>query len=311
MRLGRHAPQALQARVDDLLEPWRPGRGPLPPEPWRTALARGALRELELTPKPGLVDRRDSGSHPDLTLRGHAHLRGPAAPYYAGPAAVRPGGPAPGGVRRRPGRAEARMAQAIGANAHKGYIFLSGLALMAAGGTGPPGGHRRGGPGFFAARRDRTHGAQVRAPHGLGGIRAEAAGPARRVPHGWPAYREALDMGWAPDRAGLLPHGRAHAAGGGHHRRAAAAAWRAWRAWRGRGGAAAAAGAGAGSGARLAELNQDYAGRPDHGRGGGLHGADVRAGGQLGPCPGVEYFMSSRSESRLGPAGCQWSFLGE
>ena len=30
------------------------------------ALVRGARAELDLTPKPGLVDRRDNGSHPDL-----------------------------------------------------------------------------------------------------------------------------------------------------------------------------------------------------------------------------------------------------
>ncbi len=33
-----------------------------------SALVRGTTRELYLTPKPGLVDRADSGSHPDLSL---------------------------------------------------------------------------------------------------------------------------------------------------------------------------------------------------------------------------------------------------
>ena len=32
------------------------------------ALVDGATMELHLTPKPGLVDQLDSGSHPDLSL---------------------------------------------------------------------------------------------------------------------------------------------------------------------------------------------------------------------------------------------------
>ena len=205
IRLARHPQGALDRRVDDLLRPWRPEPGPASIEALAASLARGALRELELSPKPGLVDRRDCGSHPDLS---HASMRVSVdlLPRYFGDILD----------CHREGRdlaafvaagveAEARMTRAIHSNAHKGYIFLAGLVLMAAcrgGGRATPAavaGVAR--EIFEGASATDSHGARVRARHGLGGVRAEAlAGLPAVFEHGWPRYREVLDT-WAPDRA--------------------------------------------------------------------------------------------------------------
>ena len=134
------------------------------------ALVHGARAELDLTPKPGLVDRQDCGSHPDLD---HARMLRSIEllpRYYQELIEIRTGprrwaafGDAVGISRRsaaRPEaswvatdaapdvtleaalsltacidagrRAEARMEEAIGTNSHRGYIFVSGLVLMAA-----------------------------------------------------------------------------------------------------------------------------------------------------------------------------------
>jgi triphosphoribosyl-dephospho-CoA synthase len=106
--------------------------------PWPTlrkladSLTAGALRELDLTPKPGLVDRHDNGSHPDLTyarMRASVHL---LPEYYADLLErLRAGGPLLSCIEA--GRlAEVRMVARVGANCHRGYIFLSGLTLVGA-----------------------------------------------------------------------------------------------------------------------------------------------------------------------------------
>lgn len=157
------------------------------------ALVDAARRELELTPKPGLVDRQDNGSHPDLSFELMSRSIDLLPQYFeellqiAGAATGRPPGPPtcipgdgadrpPRGSAGLPGpqhvegrrsrdelnlsaciaagrRAEARMAAAIGSNGHRGYIFLAGLLLLA------------------AARR----------PRGVAELRAALAGIAERI----------------------------------------------------------------------------------------------------------------------------------
>jgi len=208
IRLGRHTPEELMERVDALLRPWLPSPRPLPPESLAANLSLGALRELELTPKPGLVDLRDSGSHPDLSL---SRMRASVAllPRYFETILrySREEMPLPAFVQAGI-EAEQRMTQAIQCNAHKGYIFLAGLALMGAWACGGrpellPRAIAERAQAFFArfGAQD-SHGARIRDQHGLGGIRAEAL---RGLPavfeHGWPRYREALETGWDPDHA--------------------------------------------------------------------------------------------------------------
>jgi triphosphoribosyl-dephospho-CoA synthase len=208
--LRRHSRRELLARVDALLEPWAPRPQRVDPEALAANLALGALGELDLTPKPGLVDRRDSGSHSDLShpaMRASIDLlplyfaelldchrqRRPLAAFVAAGLA-----------------AEGRMLRSIQSNAHRGFIFLSGVLLMAVcrcGGRidGLRAAVAEVARGFFAqAGPADTHGAGIRDRHGLGGVRGEAE---RGLPavfeHGWPKYREALEAGWDPDHAGF------------------------------------------------------------------------------------------------------------
>jgi triphosphoribosyl-dephospho-CoA synthase len=206
--LRRHSNTELVERVDLLLRTFVKPPCYILPELLETNLRMGALRELDLTPKPGLVDRQDSGSHADLSyagmrasiellplyfddiLRCH-HQQRPLQDFVQA------------GID-----AENRMARKIRSNAHKGFIFLSGLVLMAACACdGQADVLRRKiseiAAGFFAHfGSPDSHGAGIRDRHGLGGIRAEAEqGLPAVFEHGWPKYREALEAGWDPEHA--------------------------------------------------------------------------------------------------------------
>jgi triphosphoribosyl-dephospho-CoA synthase len=208
IRLQRHSLAELQARVDGLLQAAAPGPAPIAPERLAIALHQGALRELALTPKPGLVDRRDNGSHADLSFA----LMSTSAqllPRYYGDLLRRFQAQDSLEAYVEAGRAaETRMLQAIHSNGHKGYIFLSGLVLLAACQCQGRLADLRGAIGELAAQffaylpALESHGALLRARHGLGGIRAEAE---RGLPavfeHGWPAYRAALEAGCPPEGA--------------------------------------------------------------------------------------------------------------
>ena len=102
-------------------------------------------------------------------------------------------------------RAEERMVARVGANAHRGYIFLSGLALLAAAPRVPASVEEyRARIGAIATRvlaagrapAVPTHGASLRQRHGLTGIHGEAlAGLPSVFEHARPALRRALDAG--------------------------------------------------------------------------------------------------------------------
>ena len=207
IRVRRHDPATLAGAARDLLS-----QGP-PPLPARRlepdALARnlylGAMSELDLTPKPGLVDRLDSGSHPDLTYESMATSAGLLPTYFDELMAIH---------RTRGGldacvdagrRAEDRMFAAIHANAHRGFIFLGGLLLLASCES------RDGLPGlraaltriaseFFAGRETRTPPSARRGPSPAGagcparGIEAETrAGLPSVFDAGMPAFTARLE----------------------------------------------------------------------------------------------------------------------
>src|SRR5579864_424203 len=101
------------------------------------ALARQALiAEAELTPKPGLVDRRGNGAHKDLSLellRRSAHA---IEPLFHEMAVVSQGAHPSQSIRERLAqigrRAERAMFEATdGSNAHKGAIWALGLLVSA------------------------------------------------------------------------------------------------------------------------------------------------------------------------------------
>jgi triphosphoribosyl-dephospho-CoA synthase len=163
------------------------------------ALVMGAAMELYLTPKPGLVDLADCGSHPDLSLSRMEQSIQCLAGYMAAllnslycgedfthQAAI--------GVRT-----EERMLAELGTNTHKGYIFLSGLFLVAKWRTlssyGQP--HRDSiislACDFFAQKRELlTKGRLARERYGAGGIVREAVnGLPSLFDVALPAYLEA------------------------------------------------------------------------------------------------------------------------
>ena len=166
-------------------------------------LARQALvAEVELTPKPGLVDRRGAGAHSDLSLDLMRQSAAAIAPYFEAMGDSAQSMPFDRGLRTEVaaiGRAaESAMLQATnGSNTHKGAIWILGLLVTAA---------SRGidlnpaaiaqDAAFLARLPDRaqpqllSHGEMVRARYGATGARGEAFAGFPHVLHvGLPTLR--------------------------------------------------------------------------------------------------------------------------
>jgi triphosphoribosyl-dephospho-CoA synthase len=152
------------------------------------SLAREALiAEAELTPKPGLVDRRGSGAHLDLSLARMRQSARAIEPYFAAMASCSQQHDIDCNLRSQLaaiGRdAERAMYQATqGSNAHKGAIWILGLLVSAS--IRVPGDDARevvALAGAIARLPDRaqpkllTHGDMVRNRYGAGGARLEAS----------------------------------------------------------------------------------------------------------------------------------------
>jgi triphosphoribosyl-dephospho-CoA synthetase len=176
------------------------------PRSLAAALVCGARGELDLTPKPGLVDLHDNGSHPDLDHAGMARSIELLPRYYEELIGLRQAWAPLLSCISAGRRAEMRMMEAIGANAHRGYIFLSGLVLLAACDDTRPLRESIAATAqeFFANGRPADlegPGARARSAYGLGGIRAEALGGLPSVFEvGLPAYLTARDS-WSADDA--------------------------------------------------------------------------------------------------------------
>jgi triphosphoribosyl-dephospho-CoA synthase len=105
---------------------------------WIAALGRQALiAEAELTPKPGLVDRRGGGAHTDLSLALMQHSAFTIESYFRRMAFVAKGNHPSRQMREQLaaiGRdAECAMLKAtFGSNSHKGAIWTLGLLISAA-----------------------------------------------------------------------------------------------------------------------------------------------------------------------------------
>lgn len=152
------------------------------------ALARQALiAEAELTPKPGLVDRRGSGAHRDLTLEMIRRSAIAIEPWFARMAAVSAGRDIDRSLREELaelGRAAERaMYQATrGCNTHKGAIWTLGLLTAAAARNESQVAEEIASTaGALARLPDRprpalfTHGDFARVQYGAAGARGEAA----------------------------------------------------------------------------------------------------------------------------------------
>jgi triphosphoribosyl-dephospho-CoA synthase len=109
-----------------------------PSPAWMASLARQALiAEAELTPKPGLVDRRGSGAHADLSLAIMKHSALTIEPYLCEMAFISSGARPSQLLRERLaliGRAaeHAMLTATGGSNSHKGAIWILGLLISAA-----------------------------------------------------------------------------------------------------------------------------------------------------------------------------------
>jgi triphosphoribosyl-dephospho-CoA synthase len=139
------------------------------------------MMELRLTPKPGLVDRIDNGSHPDLSFPLMEQSIGIVALYLEEIAASLRAGETFVRQREIAVRAERRLFAELGTNTHKGYVFLAGMLLIAR--------HRAGASGedalreslsavsrafFDGAETQDTHGERARRRFKTGGIVREA-----------------------------------------------------------------------------------------------------------------------------------------
>jgi triphosphoribosyl-dephospho-CoA synthase len=118
--------------------PWpRPAKDLIKgPEAIAALAYRALVTEAWIAPKPGLVDRRNSGAHTDMDLLLFLQSAGSLRPYLAACATTAWHCDAPEGLlsRLRPLglAAEERMLRATGGvNTHKGAIFSLGLLTVA------------------------------------------------------------------------------------------------------------------------------------------------------------------------------------
>ena len=184
---------------------------------------RSLLDEAQTTPKPGLVDRNNSGSHRDMdisTFRASANaLRG----YFTGCAGAGMAEDCPpeetfARLRALGLQAERDMYAATGGvNTHKGAVFTLGLLCGAAGRLWKPEGTWNAGEIFREVsvmtkdameedfrRGGDTAGYRLYRDYGIRGIRGEAAEGLPSVAHlGLPVYRDCRNRGMDKNAAGV------------------------------------------------------------------------------------------------------------
>lgn len=142
-------------------------------------LVQGLNRELDLAPKPGLVDPYDNGSHPDLDYALMQRSITMLEQYFRRFAAEVQAGCDAEGLRRLGAEAEVRMLRTLGTNTHRGALFLGSLLLVGAArareAAAVPASIAVFAQELFAARLPAgTLGAGVRAQYQAGGIVGEA-----------------------------------------------------------------------------------------------------------------------------------------
>ncbi len=183
------------------------------------------LQEVATTPKPGLVDRRNNGSHRDMDLPLFTASAKALAPYYIHCVHIGretrslPPEACFSRLRAAGLEAEKTMYRTTGGiNTHKGAIFTLGLLCGSWGrlwGEALPGLDRLlavcGELGSCALRADfsgltcpQTAGEALYLAKGIRGIRGEAAAGLPSVKHiALPVYREGLDRGMSANDAAV------------------------------------------------------------------------------------------------------------
>ena len=195
---------------------------------------RALLYEVCTTPKPGLVDRNNNGSHRDMDIFTFMRSSASLWPYFArcfsagASSSLRPAPETFAALRPLGIQAEEEMFRATGGiNTHKGAIFTIGLACAALGRLcGMPRQDRSRISGDPAARilseissmtkgtvskelegltkeTARTAGQRFYLEYGVTGIRGQAeAGFPTVLEFGLPALEQGLSSGKSPDEAG-------------------------------------------------------------------------------------------------------------
>ena len=149
--------------------------------------------EVALTPKPGLVDRRNSGAHRDMDLPLFRRSAESLEPYFRRAAALGMEAAACMPELQRAGRAaeETMLAATAGVNTHKGAVYAFGLVLAGLGSV-----LVRGGDVFETAAalaqagqppEAGTHGGRAARLYGAGGARGEALAGFPHARRAWEA----------------------------------------------------------------------------------------------------------------------------
>lgn len=222
-RSRTHTVSELQAKTHELLET---AINRHDAETAASLAVRALLYEVCTTPKPGLVDRSNNGSHRDMDIFTFMSSSAALWPYFA--RCVRVGRstaarPAPGtfAALRFPGKlAEADMLLATGGvNTHKGAIFTLGLACGALGrlereSWGDPGlilsqiaamtaGSVEKELAGLTEETARTAGQRFYLRYGVTGVRGQAeAGFPTALEFGLPTLEKGLAQGKTLDEAG-------------------------------------------------------------------------------------------------------------
>lgn len=221
-RSRAHTVDELRARTDSiLLEAVRADKA----ETIARCACQALLFEALITPKPGLVDRMNNGSHRDMDVFTFAASASALYPYFA--ECARAGDimadESPSAVFDRIrlcGRmAEGKMLDATrGVNTHRGAVFSLGMLSAAAGYLGPEDWQAdrllylcaRMAAGLtendfrgLTAETARTSGQRLYLDHGITGVRGEAEQGYPLVRnYGFPRFKEALAAGKSVNDAG-------------------------------------------------------------------------------------------------------------
>lgn len=168
-RSRAHGLAAIQAKTEDILRSFAAGH--------LAQLARQALEdEVCLTPKPGLVDRRNTGAHDDMDLPLFRRSAAALEPYFCRFVSLGMAGASPAELQALGREAEHAMLTATGGvNTHKGALYSFALLLSALGRSLTEGGdpfHTAAAIADALPPASGTHGSAVRAQ--CGGVRQEA-----------------------------------------------------------------------------------------------------------------------------------------
>ena len=219
-RSRAHSLPELQARIGAILEAYFRDKWA---DACMAAAHRAMVEEVSTTPKPGLVDRNNSGSHTDMNFFTFMDSADALAPYFRrmylsgwdnafdSPAALFDR------LRLLGQEAESAMFAAThGVNTHKGLIFSMGLLSGALGAR-----QRQGDANLdavlslcaqmgqraladFSAPHPDTHGLRLYQAHRLPGIRGEAAAGFPHARQGLAVLRKWIRSGLSLNDAGTL-----------------------------------------------------------------------------------------------------------